>query len=209
MSDELKNSLEQLNTEEILKKVSHSMLTRDAHFAALGILKARGVNIDDLPKEPDENSSVFNYKKKYKHYKREMLESLLVSGRILQDAEVLAIQALIQEMPTKVDSNLTPEAIFDGGIKDKILIATRWHVVILAINYATTFVFQKYEFHWIDGLVYYAISVAIGAGGALLIFIFFTRFAKTRFISLHIQIALVTSTLLLLSTWHSCRTGIC
>ena len=153
--------------------------------------------------------SEIDYRQKYKYYKREMLESLLVSGRKLQDAEILAIQTLIQEMPSKVDSNLPTEVIFDGGIKDKIIITTRWHLVILAINFATTFIFQKYEFHWIDGLVYYAMSVAIGAVGTLLIFIFFTRFAKTRFVSLHIQIALVMSTLLLLSTWHSCRTGIC
>jgi hypothetical protein len=58
--------------------------------------------------------SEIDYRQKYKYYKREMLESLLVSGRILQDAEVLAIQTLIQEMPIKVDSNLTPEVIFDG-----------------------------------------------------------------------------------------------
>ena len=79
--------------------------------------------------------SEIDYRQKYKYYKREMLESLLVSGRKLQDAEILAIQTLIQEMPTKVDSNLTPEFFFDGGIKDEIIITTRWHVVILAINF--------------------------------------------------------------------------
>ena len=57
MSDELKNSLGQLNTEEILKKVSHSMLTKDAHVVALEILTARGVNIEDLPKIPIEDSN--------------------------------------------------------------------------------------------------------------------------------------------------------
>lgn len=150
-----------------------------------------------------------NYKQKYKYYKREMLESLLVSDKKLHEAEILAIQALVEEKSSNDLSNSPPEVIFDGGIKDKIIITTRWHLVIFAINFTTTFIFQKYEFHWIDGLAYYAMSVAIGVVGALLIFIFFTRFAKKRFVSLHIQIALITSTLLLLSTWHSCRTGIC
>ena len=35
--------------------------------------------------------SEIDYRQKYKYYKREMLESLLVSGRKLQDAEILAI----------------------------------------------------------------------------------------------------------------------
>ena len=61
MSNELKESLEQLNTEEILKKVSHSMLTKDAHAIALGILKERGVNTVDLPIEPDENFHKSNF----------------------------------------------------------------------------------------------------------------------------------------------------
>ena len=209
MSKEFKNSLNQLNTEEILKKVSHSMLTRDAHFAALGILKARGVNVNDLPKVPDENSSIFNYKQKYKYYKREMLESLLVSDKKLHEAEILAIRTLIEEKSSHDLSNAPPEVIFDGGIKDKILIATRWHVVILLINFATTFIFQKYGFHWIDGLAYYAMSVAIGAVATLFIFIFFTKFAKKRLQSLHVQITLAMLILMFLSTWHSCRAGIC
>ena len=153
--------------------------------------------------------SEIDYKQKYKYYKREMLESLLVSGRILQDAEVLAIQTLIQEMPTKVNSNATPEVIFDGGIKDKFLITTRWHVVILLINFASNFIFQKYEFYWVDGLAYYVMSIAIAAVATLLIFIFFTKFAKTHLVRLHIQISLAMSILMFLSTWHSCRTGIC
>lgn len=153
--------------------------------------------------------SEIDYKQKYKYYKREMLESLLASEKKLHEAEILAIQILIEEKSFSDLSNSSPEVIFDGGIKDKILIATRWHVLILAINYATTFIFQTYGFHWIDGLAYYAMSVAISAMGTFLMFIFFTRFAKTRFVSIHIQIALAMSILLFLSTWHSCRTGIC
>lgn len=61
MNDELKNSLEQLNTEQIEKKVAHSMLTKDAHSIALGILKERGVNTVDLPIEPDENFHKSNF----------------------------------------------------------------------------------------------------------------------------------------------------
>jgi hypothetical protein len=61
MNNELKKSLEQLNTEEIEKKVAHSMLTKDAHSIALGILKERGVNTVDLPIEPDENFHKSNF----------------------------------------------------------------------------------------------------------------------------------------------------
>ncbi len=61
MSDEIKNSLEQLNTEEILKKVAHSMLTKEAHSIALEILKSRGVNTVDLPIEPDDNFHKSNF----------------------------------------------------------------------------------------------------------------------------------------------------
>jgi hypothetical protein len=57
MNDELKNSFEQLNTEEIEKKVAHSMLTKEAHAIALEVLTARGVNIGDLPKIPTEDST--------------------------------------------------------------------------------------------------------------------------------------------------------
>jgi len=57
MNDELRKSLEQLNTEEIEKKVAHSMLTKEAHAIALGILKSRGVNIGILPKIPTEDSN--------------------------------------------------------------------------------------------------------------------------------------------------------
>ena len=61
MNDELRKSLEQLNTEEIEKKVAHSMLTKDAHAIALGILTERGVNTVDLPLEPDENFHKSNF----------------------------------------------------------------------------------------------------------------------------------------------------
>jgi hypothetical protein len=61
MNDAIKSSLDQLNTEEIVKKVAHSMLTKDAHAIALGILKGRGVNTVDLPIEPDENFHKSNF----------------------------------------------------------------------------------------------------------------------------------------------------
>jgi hypothetical protein len=69
MSIELKKSLEQLNTEEIEKKVAHSMLTKEAHEIAIGILKERGVNTVELPKEPDENFHKSNFfKQKFPYF---------------------------------------------------------------------------------------------------------------------------------------------
>jgi hypothetical protein len=62
MNDAIKSSLDQLNTEEIVKKVAHSMLTKEAHVIALEVLTARGVNIEDLPKIPTEDSN-WNLKK--------------------------------------------------------------------------------------------------------------------------------------------------
>lgn len=61
MNEEIQKSLEQLNTEEIEKKVAHSMLTKEAHSIALGILKSRGVNTVDLSTEPDENFHKSNF----------------------------------------------------------------------------------------------------------------------------------------------------
>ncbi len=61
MNNELKKSLEQLNTEEIEKKVSHSMLTKEAHAIAIEILKSRGVTTVGLPIEPDENFHKSNF----------------------------------------------------------------------------------------------------------------------------------------------------
>jgi len=61
MRSELKKSLEQLNTEEIEKKVAHSMLTKEAHEIAIGILKERGVNTFELPIEPDESFHKSNF----------------------------------------------------------------------------------------------------------------------------------------------------
>ena len=69
MNNELKKSLEQLNTEEIEKKIAHSMLTKDAHATALEILKERGVNTVELPLEPDENFHKSNFfKQKFPYF---------------------------------------------------------------------------------------------------------------------------------------------
>lgn len=69
MNEEIQKSLEQLNTEEIEKKVAHSMLTQEAHSIALGILKSRGVNTVDLPTEPDENFHKSNFfKQKFPYF---------------------------------------------------------------------------------------------------------------------------------------------
>ena len=69
MNEEIQKSLEQLNTEEIEKKVAHSMLTKEAHSIALGILKTRGVNTVDLPAEPDENFHKSNFfKQKFPYF---------------------------------------------------------------------------------------------------------------------------------------------
>ncbi len=69
MNNELKNSLEQLNTKEIEKKVAQSMLTQEAHAIALGILKERGVNTVNLPIERDDNFHKSNFfKQKFPYF---------------------------------------------------------------------------------------------------------------------------------------------
>ena len=69
MNDELRKSLEQLNTEEIEKKVSHSMLTKEAHVIAIEILKSRGASTVGLPTEPDENFHKSNFfKQKFPYF---------------------------------------------------------------------------------------------------------------------------------------------
>jgi hypothetical protein len=69
MSNELKKSLEQLNTEEIEKKIAHSMLTKEAHAIAIEILKSRGVNTVGLPTEPNDNFHKSNFfKQKFPYF---------------------------------------------------------------------------------------------------------------------------------------------
>jgi hypothetical protein len=69
MSNELKKSLEQLNTEEIEKKVAHSMFTKEAHAIAIEILNSRGVNTVGLPTEPNDNFHKSNFfKQKFPYF---------------------------------------------------------------------------------------------------------------------------------------------
>ena len=81
MNNELKKSLEQLNTEEIEKKVAHSMLTKEAHEIAIGILKERGVNTVELPIEPDENFHKSNlFKQKFPYFLALLAFAFIVKG---------------------------------------------------------------------------------------------------------------------------------
>jgi hypothetical protein len=81
MSRELKKSLEQLNTKEIKKKVAHSMLTKEAHEIAIGILKERGVNTVELPIEPDENFHKSNFfKQKFPYFLALLALVFIVKG---------------------------------------------------------------------------------------------------------------------------------
>ena len=84
-----------------------------------------------------------DYRNKYKHYKKEMLQNLLDSDRKLNEVELAAITSLIEEKQTKIVSKV----ILDGGIKDKILIATRWNVLLLIASYAEPFLFNRYDLH--------------------------------------------------------------
>lgn len=146
-----------------------------------------------------------DYRNKYKHYKKEMLQNLLDSDRKLNEVELAAITSLIEEKQTKIVSKV----ILDGGIKDKILIATRWNVLLLIASYAEPFLFNRYDLHWVDGLVNFAMSSVIGLIGSSLIFIFFTKFAKERFFKLHLFVTSVAILLLTLGSWHNCRVGFC
>ena len=81
MSNELKKSLEQLNTEEIETKIAHSMLTKDAHSIAIEILKERGVNTVNLPIEPDENFHKSNFfKQKFPYFLALLALAFIVKG---------------------------------------------------------------------------------------------------------------------------------
>lgn len=54
MTPDLPLSLHRFDTEELLWKVNSSLLTLEAHHAALRLLKARGVDTQSLPQEPSE-----------------------------------------------------------------------------------------------------------------------------------------------------------
>lgn len=64
MNKELKQSLEKLDTEELLKKISESSFTQEAHSLAIQILNERGVETLNLPREPNEKAqlSILNEK---------------------------------------------------------------------------------------------------------------------------------------------------
>jgi hypothetical protein len=146
-----------------------------------------------------------DYRNKYKYYKKEMLQTLLDSDKKFNEFELAAITSLIEEKQTKIVS----EVILDGGIKDKILIATRWNVFLMVASYIEPFLFKRYDLHWIDGLANFALSSGIGLIGSSLIFIFFTKFAKERFFKLHLFVTSVAILLLTLGSWHNCRVGFC
>ncbi|PQA84992.1 hypothetical protein C5F52_03085 [Limnohabitans sp. TS-CS-82] len=61
MTDSLYENLNQLESDELVYKISHSMLTREAHKIALELLAQRGVNVAGLAELPNEEIGARTY----------------------------------------------------------------------------------------------------------------------------------------------------
>ena len=68
MNEELKKSIEKLDTEELMKRISDSTFTKEAHSLALKTLNERDVNTVNLPIEPDEKAQISILKEKIPKY---------------------------------------------------------------------------------------------------------------------------------------------
>lgn len=140
---------------------------------------------------------------KYKYYRKEMLSALINDEAKLTREEISVISKLIEEK----ESKSVVDPILDGGVMDKIIIIARWHIFFLIAAYAETFIFRQnpYGWHWIDGLVNYMIIAAAGLGVAAMLFLFFTRKFKGKFIKNSMVVSAVSIIILYIASWNYCR----
>ena len=142
-------------------------------------------------------------RQRYKYYRKEMLANLISEEGKMSEEERKVICKIIDEK----ESTSEDGSIIDGGIKDKIIIFTRWHIGFLFAAYAESFIFKSnpYGWHWLDGLVNYFLIAGGGFALTALLFVFFTKKYKDKFMSNSFRFSVFATIMLYIASWNYCR----
>ena len=147
-------------------------------------------------------------KNKYKYYKTDMLQSILKENEKLLLEEVAIIQGIINEKQGQINPDTENKGmIIYGVLKDKLIMITRWHILIFAASISISFVYRQrdYPWHWIEAFVACLTVLAFGLFSAFMILIFFTEKSKGLFYKNYIRCSLIGVTILWITHWNHCR----
>jgi hypothetical protein len=117
-------------------------------------------------------------KNKYKYYKTDMLLSILKENKKHLSEEVAIIRGIINEKKGQINSDIeNKDTVIYGALKDKLIMATRWHILIYSASIFISFVYRQrdYPWHWIEAFVACLTVLAFGLFSAFMILIFFYR----------------------------------
>ncbi|PUE38759.1 hypothetical protein B9Z34_10655 [Limnohabitans sp. Hippo3] len=147
-------------------------------------------------------------KNKYKYYKTDMLLSVLKENKKLLSEEVAIIQGIINEKNLQINSDReNKDRIIYGVLKDKIIIATCWHILIFAVSIFVSFLYRQrdYPWHWIEAFVACLTVLVFGLFSAFMMLIFFTERSKGLFYKNYIRFSLIGVVVLWITYWNHCR----
>lgn len=147
-------------------------------------------------------------KAKYKYYRTDMLLSILKENKNISSEEVIIIEKIIREKEDHINLDVkNRKPIIYSAFKDKLILATRWHILILAASIFISFLYRSkyYAWGWIEAFVACIFVLGFGFFGTSMMFIFFTEKSKGLFYKNYIKFSLFGLAILWITHWNSCR----
>ncbi len=136
----------------------------------------------------------------YKYYTKEMLERLDMS-KFTDQQKALIAKLISDKSPNK-------EVIFDGGNKDKLIIALRWNLILVSMSIAINLITSKnklYGFRWFDVFSFYTLTIGVGFAVAIVLYIFFTNKFRGKIISTWKYCSFACAIIMMIGEWNLCR----